>query len=125
MNTTHSLTQPLHVTMSRVYLALAIIGVIIPYYFGFLIFRETGTFDIIDFIRDSTANNSARFLAGDLSITVLTAIVFMIYEGTTKKIKYWWIGIAGIFLVGASFGLPLFLYLREKSLLTHEVFPQG
>jgi hypothetical protein len=29
------------------------------------------------------------------------------------KTRYWWLPVLGTLTVGASFGLPLFVYLRE------------
>ena len=79
--------------MKNVYLILSIFGIAIPYYFGFLIVRDTGGFDLMEFINQATINNSARFLAGDLSVVALTAAVFIVYEGLRNNIKYWWISI--------------------------------
>jgi cell division septal protein FtsQ len=99
--------------MKYLYLTLSIIGIIVPYYFGFLIFQSTGTFDLVDFVVEGTSNNSAAFLASDLTITAITALIYICYEGLRSKIKYWWVSVLGIFLVGVSFGFPFFLFLRE------------
>lgn len=100
--------------MKHVYLGLSIIGIIVPYFFLFRIYQDTGTFDIVTFIQDGTANDSARFLVGDLSVAGLAALSFILYEGITKKIRYWWVALLGIFAVGTSFGFPFFLYLLER-----------
>lgn len=100
--------------MKRLYLILTVIGLIAPYYFGFQLVQEQGGFDIILFLQDATSTTAASFLAADLTVAGLAAMLFIIHEGLTRKIKYWWVSIVGIFAVGVSFGLPLFLYLRER-----------
>jgi hypothetical protein len=101
--------------MKYLYLALSIIGIIVPYYFGFLIVWETGTFDAVTFLQEATINNSARFLAGDLAVAGLAALVYILYNGRKQNIAYWWVCVLGMFAIGTSFGFPFFLYLQERA----------
>lgn len=47
-----------------------------------------------------------------VSAGVLTLFVFV--EGRRLEMQKLWIPILGTFLVGVSFGLPLFLYMRHS-----------
>ena len=100
----------------KTYLLLSILGFFIPNYFAYLIFVEQKGFDLNRFISDISLNASSRFILIDLGIAATTFMVFLIYEFRRLKIKLWWLPIVGTFLVGLSFGFPLFMYLREVEL---------
>lgn len=96
-----------------VYLILCIFGIALPYSQLIPILIEDG-FSINMVIDQLFVNRVSTLFAFDLFITALTFIVFALYEGLKLKIKLLWIPIIGTFLVGASLGFPLFLYMREK-----------
>lgn len=98
------------------YLFLSLLGFVVPNYFVFQIILEQNGFDLVTFIQDISLNNSARFILTDLAIAATTFVVFLFYEARRLKIKYWWLSILGTFLVGVSFGFPLFMYLRQVEL---------
>jgi hypothetical protein len=60
-------------------------------------------------------NRISTLFALDLFVTATTFIVFAIYEGLKYQVKHLFIPLIATFLVGASLGFPLFLYLREIS----------
>lgn len=49
----------------------------------------------------------------DIIISAIVLIIFIIYEGKKLEMKNLWIPILATLCVGISFGLPLFLWLRE------------
>ena len=61
------------------------------------------------------ATDMATIAAWDLSWTAVAALGFIIAEGIHKSIRGWWLAVIGSFCVGLCFGLPLFLYLRERA----------
>ena len=71
-------------------------------------------FDIISFIEQVYANSASGFIAIDVSIAALCAIVLIATEGRRLKMKFWGLYIVAIFLVSFAFGFPLFLLMRER-----------
>jgi len=102
------------------YLFLSIIGFILPVYFIYQIALEQNGFDFGRFFSDISVNPSSRLIAADLAVAATTFVAFLFYETRRLKIKFWWISIIGTFLVGASFGFPFFMYLREITIESAE-----
>ncbi|MGL4953240.1 MAG: DUF2834 domain-containing protein [Culicoidibacterales bacterium] len=102
--------------MKNVYAFLAIIGAIVPNAFIVAIIVLEGGFDSAAFLQGAFANFGAQFVSLDLLLTVLTFLVFVYFETKKHQIRYWWLAIAGILLVGACFAFPFFLYLRERTI---------
>ncbi len=97
----------------HVYLALAVLGVILPYY-HYWHFVQTYGNDLAKFFSDTLANDSSRFILMDMTVTAIAFFVFVALDGKKRHVKYAWTAIAGVFLVGVSFGFPLYMYLRDK-----------
>lgn len=95
-----------------VYLALCVIGVLLPYWFLTQFMIEKGP-DMVLMFGLLFADNATAFFGMDLMVTAFTAIAFITFEGKRIGMKRWWLPIVAIFAVGVSLGFPLFLYLRE------------
>jgi hypothetical protein len=100
--------------MSRknIYLVLAIIGFIAPYYF-FLQVRE---FDLGELFQLFSASKFLSGIAMDLLVSVMVFWFFMFTEAKKLQMKNPWVYLLATLLVGLSFALPLFLYFRERRL---------
>ena len=98
-----------------IYLILAIIGVILPMS-QFIPATIAGEFSLNGLFKDMTQNRILTGVSLDFFIAATAAIVFIIIEGKKRKLSLVWVAIGGTFLIGLSFGLPFFLYLRERSL---------
>ena len=103
--------------MSRkhVYLFLAVIGFIIPYYF-LISFLMAHGFDARLIFRQVFGTLMSTFFAVDL---IVSSVVFMVYleqEGKRRSMKYRWIYLIALLTVGLSLALPLFLFVREAHL---------
>ena len=97
------------------YLFLAIIGLIVPYYF-LIPFLVTHGLDGRLILKQLFGTPISTFFAVDL---LLSCVVFARYFGQETKrfsIKHAWLCIVALFTVGLSCALPLFLYLREPYL---------
>ncbi len=101
--------------IKNVYLLLCIFGFILPYSQLIPLLINEG-FSLNQVFNQLFANRVTTLFALDLFITATTFVVFALYEGFKIKLKHLWIPIAATFLVGASLGFPLFLYLREINL---------
>jgi hypothetical protein len=101
--------------MKNVYLVLAILGFIVPYYFFLQLPAEHG-FNLPSLVQPFFANNFMKGAAMDLTISVIVFWTFMFVEANRLQMKNAWIYILATLLVGLSFALPLFLYFRERKL---------
>ena len=100
--------------MKNIYLFLAILGAIIPYFFFFQFFQDHGL-NIHSFIAAIFANGAASGFTADL---LLSSFVFWLYmfkqykkEGHPKP----YIFIVLNLTIGLSCALPAYLYVNEGS----------
>jgi hypothetical protein len=99
--------------MRKLYLLLAIVGLVLPYYF-FMSFLIVNGLDLQLFFSQLFANNISTFFVVDLVITAIVFWVFLYQEAQRWQIGNWWVYIVATLAIGPSFALPLFLYFREK-----------
>jgi hypothetical protein len=104
-------------TKKNIFLILAIIGLLVPYYFFFQLPAQ-GSFNLSLLIQPFFANNFMKGAAMDLTISVLVFWFFMFAEANKLQMKNAWVYLLATLLVGLSFALPLFLYFRERKLET-------
>jgi Protein of unknown function DUF2834 len=98
--------------MKRVYLALAVLGFLLPYW-QFVPWLAQHGLNPPLFVRDLFANRISGFFGVDVFVSALALWIFIIAEGSRLGMRRLWLPLAGTCLVGVSFGLPLFLYLRQ------------
>jgi Protein of unknown function DUF2834 len=95
------------------YLALAVVGAVWPmWHFVAYLSGEGGTPP--GMIALWTANHAVTGLALDLLITGTALTIWIVAETLVRRN---WLALAAIpatFLVGVSFGLPLYLFLRTR-----------
>jgi hypothetical protein len=102
-------------TKKNIFLVLAVIGFIAPYYFFLQLPGENG-FDIPALMQPLFANNFMKGVTMDLTVSVLVFWFFIFTEAHKLQMKNPWLYLAATLLVGLSFALPLFLYFRERQL---------
>jgi hypothetical protein len=95
-----------------VYLILAIIGFIAPYYF----FLQARAFDLGELFQLFSASEILSGIAMDLLVSVVVFWFFMFWEARRLQMQNPWVYLLATLLVGLSFALPLFLYFRERKL---------
>lgn len=100
--------------MSRknVFLVLAIVGFIAPYYF----FLQVRAFDLNALLQQFSASAILSGIAMDLLVSVIVYWYFMFTEAKKLQMKNAWLYLLATVLVGLSFALPLFLYFRERKI---------
>jgi len=99
----------------NIYLILAILGFVAPYYFFLQLSGENG-FDIAQIVQQISASSILSGIAMDLLVSVLVFWVYMFAESNKLQMKNPWIYLLATLLVGLSFSLPLFLYFRERKI---------
>jgi len=111
--------------LRHLYLSLCVLGVVLPYS-QFLPWVTEHGVDPGPFIRELAQNRLAAFFALDVVVSALALWIFVFSEGAARGIRHLWLPVAATLLVGVSFGLPLFLYMRQRRLdLTRPVYDQG
>ena len=99
----------------NIYLALAMIGVMVPYFFLFQFIGENGL-NVSLLIQRLFANDISTFFAVDLIISIIVFWIYLISEAEKLRMTNYWLYILASLTVGLSFALPLFLYFRERKL---------
>jgi hypothetical protein len=97
----------------NIYLTLALIGLLAPYYFLFK-FLGTNGFNISLLVQQLLVNNISTFFAVDLAISIIIFWIYRITEANKLEMKNRWLYLLASLTVGLSFALPLFLYFRER-----------
>lgn len=104
-------------TKKNIFLILAILGFLAPYYF-FVQVPPESALDIPALIQPLFANNFMKGVAMDLTVSVIVFWVFVFSEANRLQMKNWWLYLVATLLVGLSFALPLFFYFRERKMET-------
>ena len=95
------------------YLALAILGLVLPMFYFIRWFEEFG-YDLGLMVEAWNVNDAATGLVWDLTVSYAALVVWVLYE-TLKNGR--WLNLLAIpagICVGVSFGLPLYLFLRSR-----------
>ena len=98
--------------MKNVYLVLAVLGTVVPYYF-FLQHMGPQGMALGAFVTDAFANPVASGFTSDLLISSLVFWIYMFSAG--KDAPKPWAFIAMNLLIGLSCALPAYLYWRARS----------
>jgi hypothetical protein len=95
------------------YLIFAVLGLILPYSQFIPWIAEHHALNVSIFLSDLFANRISVFFAMDVVVSAVVLISFIQTEGKRLQMRLLWLPTLGTLLVGVSFGLPLFLYLRQ------------
>ena len=97
------------------YLALAVIGAIVPmrYFIGWFVENEWSLAAMVDAWH---VNQATSGLVWDLTIAAVALTIWIIAEVIARR-DYWVapVCIAATFCIGVSCGLPLYLFLRTRN----------
>jgi hypothetical protein len=104
------------VSLRNRYLVLCVFGLILPYW-QFLPWLLANGLDGGLFLQELFANRISGFFAMDVFVSAVALFTFVTTEGKRERIPQLWAPILGTLFVGVSFGLPLFLWMREKAKL--------
>lgn len=100
--------------LEHIYLILAVIGFIAPLVL-LVPWIEVNGFALNPMVTLLNDNAVTKTITTDLLIAAIAGTVFIIAEGLRAKVSLWWLAVIGTYMVGFCFGLPLFLYLRERA----------
>ena len=96
-----------------VYLALAVLGAILPMFYFISWFEQHG-YDLGAMVEAWNVNDAATGLVWDLTVSYAALVAWVLYE--TLRNRRWLnlLAIPAGICVGVSFGFPLYLFLRSK-----------
>ncbi len=98
--------------MKYFYGLLTVLGIALPY-MEFIPWIGENGFNLAMLLNDARQNQISTFAWLDVLISAVVLIGFILYEGKRVNVKYKWLPIIGTLTAGVSFGLPLFLLMRE------------
>jgi len=99
------------VNIRNFYVIMAVLGVIIPWYFFSLFIAENGT-NIVDFLQALFANGAASGFSSDIFLSALVFWVWSYGDSKAENVKGWWAVVPATLFVGLSLALPLYLIMR-------------
>jgi Terpene cyclase DEP1 len=92
-----------------------VVGIAVPYsQFAPWLFQNGLDWRL--FFDSLAVNRISLFFVGDVLVSAVVLLVFMRLETGQVRVRHGWIATIGLCLVGVSFGLPMYLYLRERGL---------
>ena len=99
-------------TLARIYLALAVVGTVLPWFYFASWFNEFG-WDLGAMVADWNRTDAGTGLVYDL--TVAWAALLVAIGADAVRTRDWksLLAIPAATLIGVSAGLPLYLYFRE------------
>ncbi len=99
------------------YLALAIAGLVMTWYFNLQFIEESGgSFDVGEFIAAGANNAASASLSWDLAIACIAGLLWIFFESKRLGLRFFWIYIVLAFSVAFAFAFPLFLFVRQGKL---------
>jgi hypothetical protein len=99
----------------RLLLAATVVGFVVPNVLLGIFIADEG-FDVSGYFSLWTDSTPSTQLTLDLVIAGFAFFVWAAVEGPRARIPRWWLCYPASLLVGLCFGLPLFLFMRERAL---------
>jgi hypothetical protein len=97
-----------------IYGVLAIVGVLVTWYFNLQFMAQTGSFDVSIFVSEIYVNAASSSIGNDLAVAVLAFLVWLFAECRRLEMPYPWVYALLTFGVAFAFALPFFLFMRER-----------
>ena len=101
--------------LQSIYLVLAILGFALPYSQLIPFFIDNGL-DLSLFWSQLFASRISTDFAFDLIISSVVFWIFVFKEGARINLKYLWVYVVLNLVVGLSFALPFFLWVRSRAI---------
>ena len=98
--------------MKLFYGALCVLGLLLPY-LNFVPWLVAFGLDVPRLFEEAGATPVSTLAWLDVVITAIVVIGFIVFDRRERTVPYANAAIVGTLLVGPSFGLPMYLLLRE------------
>ncbi|MEM9011622.1 MAG: DUF2834 domain-containing protein [Pseudomonadota bacterium] len=97
-----------------VYLALAVIGAVWPMSY-FIAWLRANDWSLSRMVLEAWhVNDATTALVYDLTVAAVALTIFVIVESVTKRDYLGLVAVPATYMIGVSFGLPLYLFLRSR-----------
>ena len=100
--------------MKVLYAILALVGAIVPYSQLLPWVAQHGV-DARGFVLELFSTRIGAFFGLDVIISAIALLAFIAWERRRARMTKLWVPVTVTLLIGVSCGLPLFLYMRERS----------
>jgi uncharacterized protein DUF2834 len=97
----------------NLYAVLCLAGSVVPL-IEFVPWVAQHGLDLRLMIEELFSTRIGAFFGLDVIVSAVVLIAFALVERT--RVRLWWLSILATLCIGVSLGLPLFLFLRERSL---------
>jgi hypothetical protein len=97
------------------YLALCVLGTILPYS-QLVPWIATHGLDFPLLFQELFSTRVSAFFALDVIVSAIVLVIFVLSEGRRLDVSALWLPVAATLLIGVSLGFPLFLYMRQRKL---------
>jgi hypothetical protein len=101
--------------LPSIYLVLSILGFVLPYS-QLIPFVASNGFDLSLFWSQLFINQASSDFALDLFVSSAVFWIFVFKEGTRLNLKFLGVYVLSNLIIGLSFALPLFLWVRSRHL---------
>lgn len=101
----------------NIYIILCALGAALPLS-QFMPWAAENGLNVSLFFQELFATRISSFFAMDVIVSAIVLFTFIYYEGRRMQMRYLWLPVVATLSVGVSFGLPLFLYMRQQKLET-------
>ena len=106
--------------LQTLYLLGCVIGFVLPYS-QLIPFAIEHGFDLKLFFEQLFVNRISSCFALDVIVSSFVFWILVFVEGSRLKMVNLWIYVVANLTVGLSFGLPLFLFMRERKLTQNTI----
>ena len=101
------------ISIRYVYLALAVIGAVLPMSYFVVWFQEFG-WSLSGIIRAWNVNDATTGMVYDLTVSAIALTIWVVAETVQNRNWSGLLAIPATFMIGVSCGFPLYLYLRRR-----------
>ncbi len=101
--------------LQRLLLVLAIVGFVVPNALLVAFIAGEGI-DVSEYVSHWAEGLPSVQATLDLVIAGLAFLVWAAVDGPRSGVRHWWVAIPASLFVGLCFGLPLYLWMRERAL---------
>ncbi len=101
--------------LKTTFLILCVLGFLLPLS-QFIPWVVDNGLNIPLFFQEIFSTRIGGFFGMDVIVSAVVLLVFIFAEGKRLKLPNLWLPIMATLSVGVSFGLPLFLYMRQKQI---------
>lgn len=99
------------------YLALALLGLVMTWYYNLQFMQESGgAFELRAFLDATSSNAASRSLSWDLAVACIAGLLWIFFESRRLGMRFFWVYIVLAFGIAWAFAFPLFLFVRQGKL---------